>query len=238
MGHWSFWEWVAYSTLWVGAIILAVDGGLKWYPDVRDNSPRWFRSVVASPWWAFSPLGFVIFATLILFTHEFTPSFLSPSVDTARLEIVNWKFIPPGEPRPPQFGITGIAADIFIQNRSDVVVVSGVSYNFHFQCVQQQLSKDDEEKYMKMVDFVFDQAQGGGNEISPHDGMFFTVYDNSLTKEAWDNVLSGAAFEYFFLETQYSAMSHTRVTERCFFFTKDYPSVHSCLDHNRIFTKN
>jgi hypothetical protein len=93
-------------------------------------------------------------------------------------------------------------------------------------------------QFMGMVDFRFDPAQGAGNEISPHDGMFFTVYDNSLTKEAWDNVLSGTAFEYFFLEIQYSALSHTRVTERCFFFTKDYPSVHSCLDHNRIFTKS
>jgi hypothetical protein len=182
----------------------------------------------------------VIFGTGILVIHELTRSLLSqpPSVDSARLEIVNWIFAHPGEPRPPKFGITGISADIYIQNKSDAVVVSGVSYNFHFQYVQREISREEEDKFMGMVDFRFDPAQGAGNEISPHDGMFFTVYDNSLTKEAWDNVLSGTAFEYFFLEIQYSALSHTRVTERCFFFTKDYPSVHSCLDHNRIFTKS
>jgi hypothetical protein len=115
-------------------------------------------------------------------------------------------------------------------------VISGVTYNYHFQYVERLLSKSEEDKYMEMIDFVFDPLRGSGNEISPHDGMFFTLYDNSLTKDAWNNVISGNGFEYFFLEIQYSAMSHTRITERCVFLTKNYPAVRSCLDHNRIFT--
>ena len=29
MSHWTVWEWIAYATLWISAIIVAVDGGLK-----------------------------------------------------------------------------------------------------------------------------------------------------------------------------------------------------------------
>jgi hypothetical protein len=66
MADWGFWEWVAYAVLFVAAIILAADQGIKLAPDLS-GSLRW---LLASPWWAFAPLALILLATGILVSRE------------------------------------------------------------------------------------------------------------------------------------------------------------------------
>ena len=67
MRHWSFWEWVAYAALFVAAMIVASDTGLRIAPDLAAHMPDFVRGDI----WAFTPLGLVILATIILLFREF-----------------------------------------------------------------------------------------------------------------------------------------------------------------------
>jgi len=93
MRHWTFWEWVAYACLLLGAVILAADTGLKVAPDLA----RHF-SFIESPFWGFAPLALVVAATIIFVANEFgwleaigfrrTPEFfLERDPDTGRYGI-------------------------------------------------------------------------------------------------------------------------------------------------------
>jgi len=63
MKNWTFWDWVGYAALALGAIFLAVDGGLRNSPEIQKMGlPPFFSGVL----WAFLPLIFVIAGTLIL----------------------------------------------------------------------------------------------------------------------------------------------------------------------------
>jgi len=66
MRYWSFWEWLAYTCLLVGAIILAADTGLKVAPELAHRAP-WIESFL----WSFAPLVLVSIATLILVERAF-----------------------------------------------------------------------------------------------------------------------------------------------------------------------
>ena len=69
MSHWTVWEWIAYATLWISAIIVAVDGGLKMSSEIHERVPR-LRSAVKSPWWAFAPVVLIVLASILLVGRE------------------------------------------------------------------------------------------------------------------------------------------------------------------------
>jgi hypothetical protein len=62
MRDWGFFEWLAYAVMFVAAIIMAVDQGLKLSPDLL----TYFSWLVSSNYWAFSPLVLILLATGIL----------------------------------------------------------------------------------------------------------------------------------------------------------------------------
>jgi hypothetical protein len=66
MAKWTFWEWVAYAVLFLAAIIIAADEGVKLAPDLLPA----MKGILGSPWWAFSPLALILFATAILVGRE------------------------------------------------------------------------------------------------------------------------------------------------------------------------
>jgi len=66
MRHWSFWEWLAYACLLLGAMILAADTGLRLSPELAHSAP-----FLSSPYWGFAPLGLVMGATAVLVAKEF-----------------------------------------------------------------------------------------------------------------------------------------------------------------------
>jgi hypothetical protein len=66
MAKWTFWEWVAYAVLFFAAIVIAIDQGVKLAPDLASSA----GSILASPWWAFSPLVLILLATAILVSRE------------------------------------------------------------------------------------------------------------------------------------------------------------------------
>jgi hypothetical protein len=100
---------------------------------------------------------------------------------TARLEIVGWHFFPPGEPRGTNwapndiFGIIAIctqtppngtsaveptsvhlAVNICTQNKSNFLVISDLRYNYLFKYFERQLSRDEENTFMRTVDVALD----------------------------------------------------------------------------------
>lgn len=52
MGTWGFWERLGCSSLWIGAILLALETGLSQAPSVRDKLPAF----VGSRRWGFAPI--------------------------------------------------------------------------------------------------------------------------------------------------------------------------------------
>lgn len=67
MRDWGFWEWVAYATIWVGALIIAADAGLKL---TKGSLRETAAPLLESPVWAFLPLICIILGTLILGSRE------------------------------------------------------------------------------------------------------------------------------------------------------------------------
>jgi len=67
MRHWTFWEWVAYGAFFVGAMMLAMETGVRISPDLAEHVPEFIHSA----WWGFAPLVLVVFATIILLLREF-----------------------------------------------------------------------------------------------------------------------------------------------------------------------
>jgi hypothetical protein len=66
MPHWGFWEWLAYTGIWVPAIILAADVGLKMSPNLRKN----FDPIITSPLWGFMPLILLTLSGAILLGRQ------------------------------------------------------------------------------------------------------------------------------------------------------------------------
>ena len=67
MRHWTFWDWVAYLCLLVGAVILAADTGVRLSPELARLLPEFLRGA----YWGFAPLVLMSLATLILVANEF-----------------------------------------------------------------------------------------------------------------------------------------------------------------------
>jgi hypothetical protein len=59
MGNWSFFDWMTYGALVVGAMILAAETGLSQSPSLLQKLPQFFRH----PFWGLAPLGLVLIAT-------------------------------------------------------------------------------------------------------------------------------------------------------------------------------
>jgi hypothetical protein len=62
MRDWNFWEWVAYASLWVTALIEAGGVALLRAREVRKKFPLWLRSHN----WSFVPFVLLMIATCIL----------------------------------------------------------------------------------------------------------------------------------------------------------------------------
>jgi len=66
MSRWTFWEWVAYAVLFVAALIVAADQGIKLSPSLMEKA----SGIILSSYWAFAPLVFVLLATAILIASQ------------------------------------------------------------------------------------------------------------------------------------------------------------------------
>jgi hypothetical protein len=62
MRDWKFYDWIAYCTIFVVAIIEAIEGALHFAPETSKNMPDFLKS----EWFAFLPLLLVSFATIVL----------------------------------------------------------------------------------------------------------------------------------------------------------------------------
>jgi hypothetical protein len=90
MGGWVFWDWVAYATLWIAAIAVALEAALKQVPDARR-----FLAFTRSPWWGFAPLALLLFGAIIFVVRSF--SFVPAVVPVEMVQLSP----PPTEPSAP-----------------------------------------------------------------------------------------------------------------------------------------
>jgi hypothetical protein len=70
MSDWNSSEWLGYITLWIGAILLALDGGLRLSPELRAKSPKFILGAL----WAFLPLIFVILSGIFFGANAWNAS--------------------------------------------------------------------------------------------------------------------------------------------------------------------
>ncbi|HZR61367.1 MAG TPA: hypothetical protein VFA80_10515 [Xanthobacteraceae bacterium] len=109
MSDWGFWEWVAYAVLFVAALILAMDQGLKMAPDLASAA----KGLLGSPAWAFSPLILVLLATGILFSRQMG------WIGSSKMEIAFVKWPEPYRP-------TIVSGRVFSNER---VPLDGIDYD-------------------------------------------------------------------------------------------------------------
>ena len=67
MRHWTYWEWLAYVCLFVSAVIIAADTGIRVSSNLSASLPNFFHG----PIWGFAPLILVLIATGILVIREY-----------------------------------------------------------------------------------------------------------------------------------------------------------------------
>jgi hypothetical protein len=58
---WGFWDWVAYSTLYIGAIIFAIETAISSSASIRAHIPNFIKSNI----WAFIPAILLTMATIV-----------------------------------------------------------------------------------------------------------------------------------------------------------------------------
>ncbi len=112
MSKWSFFEWVAYAGMFIAALIIAADQGVKLSPDLLQQ----FSGVVHSPYWALAPLVLIVLATATLISREF--GWIGKSVPSIKAaQFPDWP-----EPYSP---ITVIGKKFI----NEMVKLDGYSYN-------------------------------------------------------------------------------------------------------------
>ena len=75
----------------------------------------------------------------------------------------------------------------------------------------------------------------GGVEVAPHTSReWFSAIDKKSNAEDWKAVLSGGMVIYLFVEIKYLVSSRVKITEFCTEITRDFPSLHHCIDHERV----
>jgi hypothetical protein len=62
MASWKFFEWLAYASILVGAVILAADAALKGSPTLMPHLPDWIKS----EYWSFAPFALLMLSGAIL----------------------------------------------------------------------------------------------------------------------------------------------------------------------------
>jgi hypothetical protein len=233
MEHWTFWEWVAYSGLWIASIILAIDGGLRLYPPVADRLPRSVHAIVKSAWFAFAPLAFVIGSTVFLLLQQIvgTENTAAAALDIARLDVARVEPVAPDASRPDK----GFYVNIYTISNGDFVV-TGMLDNYRFEYPERLLTKEEEEGFMKMVIAGLPEPAPGGAEISPHqNGPWFSEHDRRITSSEWNDVLSGKKLAYVFIAMKYLISNHVKITESCIFLSSEFPIYNLCPNNNRAY---
>ncbi len=46
MRHWTFWEWVAYGALFIAAMVVAADTGVRISPELAVHLPPFIHGVI------------------------------------------------------------------------------------------------------------------------------------------------------------------------------------------------
>jgi len=67
MKKWTFWEWLSYATLWIAALVIALDTSLKLTSGLLRQE---VTGLLESPVWGFSPLALVIVGTVIFILRQ------------------------------------------------------------------------------------------------------------------------------------------------------------------------
>src|SRR5690348_6895551 len=70
MRDWTFWEWIAYASLWITALIEAAGVALLRARELRKRLPLWLRSHQ----WSFVPLVLPSIATVVLVIEVIWPN--------------------------------------------------------------------------------------------------------------------------------------------------------------------
>jgi hypothetical protein len=101
MGHWGYFDWIAYGALAIGAMILAAETGLSQSPSLLQRLPQFFKH----PFWGLAPLVLVLVATGIfgaraggLIGSEEPKSaevINTPSPDPAKVFLQRWGILGP-----------------------------------------------------------------------------------------------------------------------------------------------
>lgn len=121
--------------------------------------------------------------------------------------------------------------------------IDGVTKNGELVPTNSILTKDEEDGYMRKIDTETPPPVVTGYQLRPiSEGMpqqlWFTIENNNFAKEDWANLLKNKRYVYFFVELRYLANgSDVRVTEGCSFVTVDFPAVHVCQGHKKVYTQ-
>jgi hypothetical protein len=130
MRRWSFWEWVAYFALLVGALIMAAETGFKTEPEVMERLPAFFHSWL----WGFSPAILVIVATIILILREFV--FTNRTAHEGPLASFAQSITSPEAPNPLNVARVFVSDSITpkylaeLYNHNTAIQVNGITRNY------------------------------------------------------------------------------------------------------------
>jgi hypothetical protein len=69
MRGWTFWDWIACSCIFVAAVILAADTGIKVSPELAAHIPAF----IGGSLWGFAPLILILVAGIILLVRSLKP---------------------------------------------------------------------------------------------------------------------------------------------------------------------
>ena len=228
MEHWAFWEWIAYCTLWVAAIIIAIDGGLRMTPLVSENLPRRLQFLKSVPW-AFAPLVLILVSTASFLLHEFWPS-SEGRASAAKIQLLTMAVRDTEDP---------VKFNYYFQN-SETVPAIGFITNGSMAIADKEKTSDELDQAFLLLKTSWRplENQKMDSEIQPKEVRFITL-PYSITQEQYKSVTQGDKFLYLLVIAEYRDTSTPRgkwrITEICHFTFKGQ-AYHTCPTHNRIYT--
>jgi hypothetical protein len=118
MSRWTVWEWIAYTGLFVAAIIIAADQGVKLSPPLFEK----FSRIIRSLYWAFAPLTLILLSTAILCSIEF--GWIGSSLEeTAELQLRFYQ----GRPVPTAVLVRNIWRWYSLKNIAHIMTPQGAA---------------------------------------------------------------------------------------------------------------
>jgi hypothetical protein len=226
--HWDFWAWLAYGCIWVSALILAADAGLRLSPDLRAKV-GW---VVHSPVWGFTPLVLILVSGVIFIWQAIGPGLLGKTAGFSRMQLLPLHVRENEDP---------VKFNLYYINSGNLPAVA-MHHHESAALLDKEATNADLDSAFNLLKAALKEVDTKDiqSEVQPGDINWFTFL-YSFTKDQYNEVRNGPKYLYLLIYVKFRDAGLPKdkwwINESCFYTFKGQ-GMHTCGRHNRIYVSD